>query len=63
MEKRKIMRLGKSSLVVSIPKSWASKYKLDSSDHVILISQRDGSLAVYPVKEFSDEPSEQDIMI
>ncbi len=63
MEKRKIMRLGKSSLVVSIPKSWASKYKLDSSDHVILIPQRDGSLAVYPVKEFSDEPSKQEIMI
>ncbi|MFW9934201.1 MAG: PhoU domain-containing protein [Candidatus Thorarchaeota archaeon] len=63
MEKRKIMRLGKSSLVISIPKSWASKYKLDSSNHVILIPQRDGSLAVYPVKEFSDEPSEQDIMI
>lgn len=57
------MRLGKSSLVISIPKSWASKYKLDSSNHVILIPQRDGSLAVYPIKEFPDEPSEQEIMI
>lgn len=62
MEKRKIMRLGKSSLVVSIPKSWASKYKLDSSHHVILLPQRDGSLAIYPVKEFSDEPSQQEIV-
>ncbi len=62
MEKRKIMRLGKSSLVVSIPKSWASKYRLDSSDHVILLPQRDGSLAVYPIKEFTDEPSKQEII-
>lgn len=62
MEKRKIMRLGKSSLVVSLPKTWASKYKLDSSDQVILLAQRDGSLAVYPVKELSDEPSKQEIV-
>ncbi len=63
MEKRKIMRLGKSSLVVSIPKSWANKYNLDyKSDHVILIPQRDGSLAIYPVKEFTDEPTKQEII-
>ncbi|MFX1563693.1 MAG: PhoU domain-containing protein [Promethearchaeota archaeon] len=63
MEKRKIMRLGKSSLVVSLPKSWASKYKLDSSDHIILLPQRDGSMAIYPIKEFVDKPPEQEIMI
>ncbi len=62
MEKRKIMRLGKSSLVVSLPKSWATKYKLDSTDHVMLLVQRDGSLAIYPVREFSEEPSEQEII-
>lgn len=63
MEKRKIMRLGKSSLVVSLPKSWANKYKLDSSDHIILLPQRDGSLAIYPIKEFVEKRSEQKIMI
>jgi phosphate uptake regulator len=62
LEKRKIMRLGKSSLVVSIPKSWAVKYKLDSSAQIILIPQRDGSLAIYPAKEFSESPSEQEVM-
>lgn len=62
MEKRKIMRLGKSSLVISIPKSWASKYKLDSKDHVMLLPQLDGSLAIYPVKEIDDKPAEQEIV-
>jgi phosphate transport system protein len=63
MEKRKIMRLGKSSLVISLPKTWAGKYKLDSSDHVILLPQRDGSLAIYPVKEVTDTPPEQEIIV
>ncbi|MFX0170267.1 MAG: PhoU domain-containing protein [Candidatus Hodarchaeota archaeon] len=62
MEKRKIMKLGKSSHVVSIPKYWTNTYKLDDSDHVILIPQRDGSLAIYPMKKFSDAPSEQEIV-
>jgi phosphate uptake regulator len=62
LEKRKIMRLGKSSLVVSIPKSWAVKYNLDSSAQIMLIPQRDGSLAIYPAKEFSETPSEQEVM-
>jgi phosphate uptake regulator len=62
LEKRKIMRLGKSSLVVSIPKSWAVKYDLDSSAQIMLIPQRDGSLAIYPVKEFSETPSQQEIV-
>ncbi|MFX1562241.1 MAG: AbrB/MazE/SpoVT family DNA-binding domain-containing protein, partial [Promethearchaeota archaeon] len=55
--------MGKSSLVVSLPKSWVSKYKLDSSDHIILLSQQDGSLAIYPIKEFVEKPSEQKILI
>ena len=62
MEKRKIMKLGKSSHVVSIPKYWTKTYKLDDSDHVILIPQRDGSLAIYPLKKFSDELSEQEVI-
>ena len=62
MEKRKIMRLGKSSLVVSIPKSWTEEFKLNSGDHLILIPQRDRSLALYPAKEFTDTPSEQEII-
>lgn len=48
MEVRKVMRLGMSSLVVSVPKEWADKYKLDSESRLVLIPQSDGSLALYP---------------
>jgi len=62
MEFRKLMKLGKSSLVVSLPKSWADKYQLDSSCRVAIMPQRDGSLAIYPAKEFTQKPSEQVIL-
>lgn len=37
MEVRKVMRLGMSSLVVSVPKEWADKYALDSESRLVLI--------------------------
>lgn len=48
MEVRKVMRLGMSSLVVSVPKEWADRYKLDGESRLVLIPQPDGSLALYP---------------
>ncbi|MFX1576511.1 MAG: PhoU domain-containing protein [Promethearchaeota archaeon] len=48
MEVRKVMRLGMSSLVVSVPKEWADKYKLDQESRLVLIPQSDGSIALYP---------------
>ncbi len=48
MEVRKVMRLGMSSLVVSVPKEWADKYALDSESRLVLIPQSDGSIALYP---------------
>ncbi len=48
MEVRKVMRLGMSSLVVSVPKEWADKYQLDQESRLVLIPQSDGSIALYP---------------
>jgi phosphate uptake regulator len=48
MEVRKVMRLGMSSLVVSVPKEWADRYRLDGESRLVLIPQPDGSLALYP---------------
>jgi phosphate uptake regulator len=42
------MRLGMSSLVVSVPKEWAEKYALSKDSRLVLIPQPDGSLALYP---------------
>lgn len=48
MEQRKIMALGKSSLVITLPKYWLEMNNLSQGDHVSLIVQHDLSLAVQP---------------
>jgi len=46
MERRKIMALGRSSLVVSMPKAWLELQGLGKGDEVSLEVQSDGSLLV-----------------
>lgn len=48
MDKRKIMALGRSSLVVSLPKHWTELNELKQGDVVSLAIQRDRSLAIFP---------------
>jgi len=48
MEQRKVMLLGRSSLVISLPKHWADLNKLSQGDLVSLEVQRDNSLLVFP---------------
>lgn len=55
MEKRKLMALGKSSLVIAIPKHWMKKNDLKRGDYVSLNVQNDGSLNVYPGTEVKKE--------
>ncbi|MFX0169760.1 MAG: PhoU domain-containing protein [Candidatus Hodarchaeota archaeon] len=56
MEIRKVMRLGTTSLVVSVPKEWADKYELDQESRLVLIPQPDGSLALYPQSIPQEKP-------
>jgi phosphate uptake regulator len=56
MEVRKVMRLGTSSLVVSVPKEWADRYQLDGDSRLVLIPQPDGSLALYPESVPREKP-------
>jgi phosphate uptake regulator len=48
MDRRKIMSLGRSSLVISLPKHWTNLNELKQGDVVSLAIQRDRSLAVFP---------------
>jgi phosphate uptake regulator len=48
MEQRKVMSLGRSSLVISLPKHWVKLNKLKRGDVVSLDIQRDRSLIVFP---------------
>ena len=48
MDQRKIMSLGRSSLVISLPKHWTKLNTLKKGDVVSLAIQRDRSLAIFP---------------
>ena len=48
MEQRKIISLGRSSLVVSLPKHWIEMNKLKRGDMVSVAVQRDRSLVIFP---------------
>jgi len=55
---RKIMSLGKSSLVVSLPKNWMQLNDLKKGDSVSFNIQRDRSLVIYPSAFKKYEPKE-----
>jgi len=56
MDQRKIMSLGRSSLVVSLPKRWIKLNELERGDSVSLDIQRDRSLVVFPGVKKKREP-------
>lgn len=72
MEQRKIMSLGRSSLVISLPKHWTQLNELKQGDVVSMAISRDRSLVVSPgVKKNREtnkitlyvEPNEKDIFV
>jgi len=48
MEPRKVQRVGKSTLTVSLPSEWADEHGIDKGDHVYLSESHNGSVTVYP---------------
>ncbi len=60
---RKIVSLGRSSLVVSLPKHWVKLNGLKQGDVVSLGVQRDRSLVVFPRPEKGREPMEMTLRI
>ena len=56
MEQRKIISLGRSSLVVSLPKHWIELNGLKRGDTVSMAVQRDRSLVIFPGSRKGKEP-------
>ena len=60
---RRIMSLGRSSMVISLPKNWMTLNELNKGDVVSYAIQRDRSLVVYPGAERKSPPKETTIKI
>lgn len=63
MESRKIIALGKSSLVISLPKSWININNLKRGDYLSLETQKDLSLIIHPSTRFVDEEKRKVVVI
>lgn len=63
METRKIMALGKSSLVVSLPREWIKMNNLRRGDTLALETHSDLSLVVHPVLKTDDKRREIEIKV
>jgi phosphate uptake regulator len=48
MDKRKVMKLGSSSLVVSLPREWLDKFKVEKGDDIGFDIRTDGALILTP---------------
>jgi len=55
---RRIMSLGRSSMVISLPKNWMTLNELNKGDVVSFAIQRDRSLVIYPGAERKPAPKE-----
>ena len=55
---RRIMSLGRSSMVISLPKNWMHLNELNKGDVVSFAIQRDRSLVVYPAPKRKTAPKE-----
>ena len=60
---RRIMSLGRSSMVVSLPKNWMQLNELNKGDVVSFAIQRDRSLVIYPSAEKKSSPKQISIRI
>ncbi|MHA1608332.1 MAG: PhoU domain-containing protein [Candidatus Freyarchaeota archaeon] len=63
MEVRKIISLGRSSLVVSLPREWLEFHKLKKGDAISLSVRRDGSLVLSPVSLSEKEDRHVEITV
>lgn len=63
MENRKVMLLGRSSLVVSLPKDWTDLNNVNQGDELSLEVQGDQSLLVYPTIEEEEDRSNMTLYI
>ncbi len=59
MTVRTLLRLGKSSLVVVLPKDWLKENNLKSGDKIIIKQDNDGSLKLIPLDAFNNDTSDR----
>lgn len=63
METRKVQITGRSTYIISLPKTWVTKSKIKCGDSIMLIPRSDGTLLVNPKLHEKDEQMERTVEI
>ncbi|MBN1280518.1 MAG: phosphate uptake regulator PhoU [Candidatus Thermoplasmatota archaeon] len=63
METRKVQITGKSTYIISLPKTWVNKVKIRNGNSVILIPRSDGTLLINPKLNETKEVSSNAIAV
>src|SRR3990172_2201796 len=58
-EIRKLQRMGRSTLVVSLPSDWIKKHGLHPSDKIVVETEEDGSIVLRPESTISLQTEKQ----
>ncbi len=62
MEIRKVQRVGRSTMTVSLPNDWVKEHSLKPSDLLFILPERDGSLKIMPRHIAQREEAEEYIV-
>jgi phosphate uptake regulator len=58
VETRKLQKIKGGSYIVSLPKPWIEKRKLQSGEQIVMSEEEDGSMRIFPVFEVFEKPLE-----
>lgn len=63
MESRKLQRVGRSTITVSLPNRWIKENGIKPGDIVFIIPEKDGALRIIPRERFHQEEVEEEYVI
>ncbi|MEM1555881.1 MAG: phosphate uptake regulator PhoU [Candidatus Bathyarchaeia archaeon] len=63
MESRKLQRVGRSTITVSLPNRWIKENGIKPGDIVLIVPEKDGTLKIIPRERFRQEDVEEEYVI
>lgn len=63
MESRKLQRVGRSTITVSLPNKWIKENGIKPGDIVFIVPEKDGTLRIIPRERLSQEKFEEEYVI
>ncbi|MEM2273245.1 MAG: phosphate uptake regulator PhoU [Candidatus Bathyarchaeia archaeon] len=63
MESRKLQRVGRSTITVSLPNKWIKENGVKPGDIVFIVPEKDGTLRIVPKERFYQEDIEEEYII